>query len=79
MAGACGAPAVPDESIVEAVAYVLERGYKRVTLQFPDDMLEFAPAVAGRLQDELAGCTDAKVRSGGVMRRRVDFVMGPRN
>jgi hypothetical protein len=45
----------------EVVAYVLERGYKRVTLQFPDDLLEEAPAVAKALQAELSSVCDAKV------------------
>jgi len=49
-------------SIADTVEYVLERGYKRVTLQFPDEMLAEAPAVARALQDELHACTDAKVR-----------------
>lgn len=54
---------VPEEGIAEAVAYVAERGYGRVTLQFPDDMLHFAPAVAERLQSELSACSsNAKVR-----------------
>lgn len=48
--------------IAETVAYVLERGYKRITLQFPDDLLEAAPAVATALQDELKAVSDdAKV------------------
>lgn len=49
--------------IGEVVQYVLERGYKRVTLQFPDDMLGEAPALAQALQNELAACSDAKVIS----------------
>lgn len=34
--------------------YVVDNGYSRVTLQFPDDMLEDAPLVAGTLQQHLA-------------------------
>lgn len=45
----------------EVVTYVTERGCKRVTLQFPDDMLEDAPTVAQALQRELSACSDAKV------------------
>ncbi|KAI8474870.1 MAG: hypothetical protein J3K34DRAFT_517740 [Monoraphidium minutum] len=47
--------------IGEVVSYVLDRGYRRVTLQFPDDMLGEAPAVAKALQQELSACSDAKV------------------
>ena len=55
-------PAVGDAAIAEAVAYVLERGYARVTLQFPDELLGAAPAAAARLQAELAAArSDAKV------------------
>jgi hypothetical protein len=54
----------------EVVDYVLERGYKRVTLQFPDDMLEEAPVVASALQEELSGLTDAKVGRSSIARGR---------
>ena len=47
--------------IGEVVSYALERGFKRLTLQFPDDMLEEAPAVAQALQRELSACSEAKV------------------
>ena len=50
-----------DWCLDETVSYVLERGYTRVTLQFPDEMLPDAPAVAAALQQELHGVSDAKV------------------
>jgi diphthamide biosynthesis enzyme Dph1/Dph2-like protein len=61
-----GAGEAPDQlerwGIAEAVEYVLSRAYKRVTLQFPDEMLQEAPEVARGLQEELRACTDAKVK-----------------
>lgn len=48
-------------AIDEVVAYVTERGWRRVTLQFPDDMLDQAPAAARSLQEALAAVSDAKV------------------
>lgn len=45
-----------------AAAYVLRRRHANVTLQFPDDQLEHAPAVAAQLQAQLAAAgSDARV------------------
>lgn len=48
--------------IVPTVDYVLNRSYKRVALQFPDELLGDAPLVARRLQDALKAASDCQVR-----------------
>lgn len=45
--------------IAATVDYVVGRGYKRVTLQFPDSMLADAPLVTRRLQAALQSSDSA--------------------
>ncbi len=49
------------QDIAQVVEYVLRRGFKRVTLQFPDDQLQDAPLVAAAMSKELAAVSDAQV------------------
>lgn len=43
-----------DYDIAGCTEYVCTRGFKQIALQFPDNMLSVAPAVALALQKELA-------------------------
>jgi hypothetical protein len=47
--------------IRETVSFVAQHGYKRVALQFPDELLADAPLVAAKLAEELSSLGDVKV------------------
>jgi diphthamide biosynthesis protein 2 len=47
--------------LAATVNYIVGHGFKRVALQFPDDLLIDAPVISQRLSSELSAVCDAKV------------------
>lgn len=47
------------------VEYIQQHGYSRITLQFPDDLLQHATSVAQELQQLLRGSPAAKASDVG--------------